>query len=400
MNLRHRESLWLCCFVAIAQVANGVILSWTGTSSEDWGTAENWSPERIPVDGDSLYFVSSAAAVTNNNLSGTLEVDDLFFANATDGYDFTVNGNGIRVTGSIGTEVVTDTSTDTITDTLNTDIEFVGSSIEINTSTGHNLVLNGQLSGGTQLVYNDGGNGAGDDGEVTLAGANSYTGGSRLNGGTLRLLHNAALGTGALSIEDRSNTNPLLVLGADGLLIGNDLTLTNQGSNKRILLDLAGSGTAELSGAIVLNETGSTNNRFIVGEDDVLTLSGDISGPGRLSLFQDAGGGTLVLSGNNSHGGGVLVREGSLVIASDNALGTGLLTIEDRGVNPVILLTDGRMVANEIIFSNRGATRRLNWMSLGLVLPNCPAGLQSKREPVDASIFGSVIMTSWFCLVR
>lgn len=163
MNLRHRESLWLCCFVAIAQVANGVILSWTGTSSEDWGTAENWSPERIPVDGDSLYFVSSAAAVTNNNLSGTLEVDDLFFANATDGYDFTVNGNGIRVTGSIGTEVVTDTSTDTITDTLNTDIEFVGSSIEINTSTGHNLVLNGQLSGGTQLVYNDGGNGAGDD---------------------------------------------------------------------------------------------------------------------------------------------------------------------------------------------------------------------------------------------
>ena len=208
------------------------------------------------------------------------------------------------------------------------------------------------------LVINDGPNGS-DDGLVRLAGANSYDGGTRFLGGSLEVLNDSALGSGTVLIEDRSNSNPGLLLGLDGLNLANDIVLSNRGGSKTITLNLDGSNQAELSGGITLDETGNRNNRFIVGTDDVLTLSGVVSGDGRLTLRREEGGGTLVLTNANTFTGDTRIEEGTLRIENNQALGVGTVLIEDRGVNPVLEFAGGLTVANDLSISNRGGAKRL-----------------------------------------
>jgi autotransporter-associated beta strand protein len=66
-----------------------------------------------------------------------------------------------------------------------------------------------------------------------------------------------------------------------------------------------------------------------VGGNSALEFSGHIGGTGG---FTHAGGGALKLSGQNSFTGGVLVQSGSLVIGSDQALGSGALNLAGGSV--------------------------------------------------------------------
>jgi autotransporter-associated beta strand protein/predicted outer membrane repeat protein len=131
-------------------------------------------------------------------------------------------------------------------------------------------------------------------GTVILTGANTYSGGTFLNGGTLAVEGNGHLGTGPLTFKG-------------GTL--EDLTGGNLLSDVDIELAPAG-GT------------------FLADASTTSALNGPISGPGS---FTKAGPGTLILTGNNTFSGGTTINEGTLVVgvpagsSSDTsfALGTG-----------------------------------------------------------------------------
>jgi autotransporter-associated beta strand protein len=79
-----------------------------------------------------------------------------------------------------------------------------------------NVAANGSVWNGRFLTKNS-------LGKLTLSGANTYTGGTVLNTGTLGLGHNTALGTNTLTYGAAAT----LQLEATGLSIANNITLTN-----------------------------------------------------------------------------------------------------------------------------------------------------------------------------
>ncbi len=119
--------------------------------------------------------------------------------------------------------------------------------------------------------------------------ANSYSGGTVINTGTLRITADAVLGTG----------NTITFAGTGTLQAANNLVLS---ANRQIMVS---------PGAATLN---SQNFTFAV--------PGTISGTGALTI---AGGtsGVVALSGNNTYNGGTYINSGELGLYSTTAIPSG-----------------------------------------------------------------------------
>ena len=116
-------------------------------------------------------------------------------------------------------------------------------------------------------------------GTLTLGGINTYSGGTALSGGTagspttVSISNGSALGSGTLNLGQLASDNTTLVLNGNGLAVNNPVTVTGDPT--------------------IVVATGNTN-----------TMSNTISGTG--DIVSD-GGGTLVLSGNNTYSGGTTI---------------------------------------------------------------------------------------------
>jgi outer membrane autotransporter protein len=146
-------------------------------------------------------------------------------------------------------------------------------------------------------------------GTLVLTGNNTFSGGVTINGGTIRVGHDNALGTGTFT-----------VLGStldiqDGITISNDTDLQ-----------------ANLDINVDANETG--------------THAGAISSTGAFGVNK-TGGGTLVLSGTNTYTGGTVITGGVLQVGADSNLGavTGGIEIGDATLRASAGFTSGRAVA-------------------------------------------------------
>jgi autotransporter-associated beta strand protein len=135
---------------------------------------------------------------------------------------------------------------------------------------------------------------------LTLSGNNTYSGGTTLNTGTLVIGNAAAAGTGTIT---QANGSSLLKIDTTG-------TITNDMSVYNVLA----SQSATLSGAITVN-----NATWDIDTGDTLTISGVVSGNAGVTKN---GGGTLVLSGNNTYLAPTVINAGTLNAASVNALGS------------------------------------------------------------------------------
>jgi autotransporter-associated beta strand protein len=129
-------------------------------------------------------------------------------------------------------------------------------------------------------------------GTLILGGANTYTGGTSVNGGLLTIGADANLGALAP-----------LTLNGGGLQAGAPFVLT-----RPISLTAAGS-IDTLANAV--------------------TLGGIISGPGSLTKI---GTGTLTLTGANTYAGGTSVLGGLLAVSGGGPLGSGALTLNAGGL--------------------------------------------------------------------
>jgi autotransporter-associated beta strand protein len=147
-------------------------ITWTGGGANaNWSTAANWGG-MVPVAGCDLAFAASAGLTTSNDLAAGTQFGNLTF-NAAAGA-FTLNGNSVMLSGSI-------TNNSTNAETINLSL------------------------GGSYGLTKTG------SGSVVLSGANSFTGGTVVADGTLKVTNPAALPDGSnLSI----GANVLTLLGA------------------------------------------------------------------------------------------------------------------------------------------------------------------------------------------
>jgi fibronectin-binding autotransporter adhesin len=189
------------------------------------------------------------------------------------------------------------------TDQIFTDLEGAGSL----TGTGVITIFSGNFSG---VISGSGGKLVKDfAGTLTLSGANTYTGGTTLNSGTLAAGHDAAFGTGPLTI---SNWGTLQASGTH--TVKNAIVM-----NGNLFLGGGGGDNLTLTSNINIGSYSITNSPDPMGGSRN-TLSGVISGSG--NILQASNGGLLILSGANTYSGGTTLSSGCLVAGSSSVLKT------------------------------------------------------------------------------
>jgi autotransporter-associated beta strand protein len=259
-----------------------------GGGDGTWSTASpNWTDAVGSISGvmspqpGLAVFGGAPGTVTVDGTDGQVAAVGLQFL--TDGYHMT--GDSMVLTWSSGTPVIR-----------------VGDGSE--STAGYVATIDNVLMGTQGLAKNDAGT-------LVLNGANTYTGETTVNGGTL-------------SVGDDRN------LGA----AANGVTL-NGGT-----LRVTGSAYSAATRAMTLDSGGAVD---IADAANAFAWDGAIAGNGSL---EKRGAGTLVLDHANTYTGGTLVTQGTLRLGDSRAIGSGALALADG--TTLDLAADGLALSNAV----------------------------------------------------
>ncbi|ELC4298901.1 autotransporter outer membrane beta-barrel domain-containing protein [Salmonella enterica subsp. enterica serovar Worthington] len=175
--------------------------------------------------------------------------------------------------------------------------------------------------GGTGSVVKSG------DKTLTLSGTNSYTGGTTISGGTLVANNVEALGTGDVTNNATLELNTggdftNAISGSGQVVKSGDKTLTLSGANSYTGGTTISGGTLVANDVNALG-TGDVTDNATLALNAVGDFNNAIGGSGKV---EKSGDDTLTLSGSNTYTGGTLINGGTLVASNVEALGTGDVT--------------------------------------------------------------------------
>ncbi|EGI1940553.1 autotransporter outer membrane beta-barrel domain-containing protein [Salmonella enterica] len=173
------------------------------------------------------------------------------------------------------------------------------------------------ISGSGQVVK------SGDE-TLTLSGANSYTGGTLISSGTLVANDVNALGTGDVTDNAVLELNTggdfdNAISGSGQVVKSGDETLTLSGANSYTGGTLISGGTLVATSVEALG-SGDVTDNAVLELNTGGTFDNAISGSGQVVKSGDK---TLTLSGANSYTGGTTISGGTLVASNVEALGSG-----------------------------------------------------------------------------
>ena len=273
MTTRHFGGLSTTAKISLS--ASPVNYVWTSTPSGNWSTGTNWQAGSSPTSsrGASVQFFTgqtlpAGTTTATNDIAGILQMNNLTLAGSSTAASTTNISGGTFQLLNNGTTLPTVNLTGTGTTLLyniNTPV-LLGADTSFNATNSGTFIFNGDLSGSGGLIRN------GTSSKLILAGANSYTGDTTINAGTLQ--------------------------------IGNDLATGSLGS-----------GDVINNGSLRFDRTGT------------LLVPNAITGTGSVQIDCPINAGTVVFSGTNTFDGGVNVSGGTLRITNSTALGDGTKTV-------------------------------------------------------------------------
>jgi autotransporter-associated beta strand protein len=208
----------------------------------------------------------------------------------------------------------------------------------------------------------------------TLSGNNTYTGGTTLSVGTLILGNDNALGTGAFQWSaNASGGNNSILQASTAVTISNNMTLHGNGN----IGTFSGSNSATFTGNVINNAsaTGDTpvTIRMMADSGAVLTLASNVylAGLDAAKTFGLTGTGAIVVSGNIADwsGGRFTVAGGGLnlgLLSNGSTIATDNGTITLSGQNSYTGLTTLKnatvILANDYALGGYGTSRgTFNW---------------------------------------
>jgi fibronectin-binding autotransporter adhesin len=347
--------------------------SWTGATSTTWNTNTNWSTLTVPAAADNAVFNGTFTLGRQPNLTANATVGGLWMTtgvgqsvtiSATGARTLTLAGNTINGVASRG--ILVDNS-NAFTLTITAPLQVGSSQTWINNS-GNLLTVSGAVAlssnNNTRTLTIDGsgntaitgimlngpqGNSVGaltkaGTGTLTLSGANTYTGTTTVNAGTLRASTNAsALGAGALTLAGGT----LALANNTGLNFGRNTTVS---ANSTIISDrlTSGAGVTHTLGALSIG----TNTLSVTAGSNVSSNSANgltfgnttFTGNATFSVANNGTGtGTLTLGALNDGGVARTITKSS----------TGALTLGSAATSLVngtaINLTAGTLNSNNAI---------------------------------------------------
>jgi autotransporter-associated beta strand protein len=353
-------------------------IAWKNTAAgqKDFNTGSNWigTPGTVPGVNDVAAF--SGTQVAQPNLSAIVTIGGLYFTSTASGYDITSSNTSVKFTltgTSTSTGVLAESSPSTAnairgdntsgTNTVDAPIVLGGASNTTQAfvqAAGGTLVINGVISNTNNITLSLAGGGT-----FTLAGANTYTGGTTLSAGILQLGSN-----GVVSAGGTITSGPV---GTGLLTLSSGTTLRSDSSTNRTIqnsLSLSGSitlgATSTQTGTVTFNSTDGTHTLStaatvtLTGDTTLTTLSSVniadvISGSFNLTK---AGASTLTLSGANTYSGTTTVNAGTLKIDNNGSTTSGRI-----GSTATITVNSG----GTLLLSGSGSADRIN-NSAGITL--------------------------------
>ncbi|HFD6164829.1 TPA: autotransporter outer membrane beta-barrel domain-containing protein [Salmonella enterica] len=289
--------------------------------------------ETLTLSGSNTYtggtLISGGTLVASNvEALGSGDVTDNATLELNTGGDFTNNISGSGQVVKSGDETLTLSGSNTYTggtlisggtlvasnvDALGTGDVTDNATLELNTGGTFDNVI----SGSGQVVKSG-------DKTLTLSGANSYTGGTTISGGTLVASNVEALGSGDVTNDavlelNTGGTFDNAISGSGQVVKSGDDVLTLSGANSYSGGTTISGGTLVATSVEALGSGDITDNATLE-----LNTGGDfdnaISGSGQVVK---SGGDALTLSGANSYTGGTTISGGTLAASNVNALGSG-----------------------------------------------------------------------------
>lgn len=143
---------------------------------------------------------------------------------------------------------------------------------------------------------------------LTINTANSYSGGTTINGGTVKVGHADALGSGEVALGNGAT------LDMAGHAIANELHLVGNSVVKN---------GSSFAGALVLESGTLSGDALQIAQQATVesgTIQNTLTGTGSLHKTTE---GAVLLNGDNGYSGGTVVEAGTLVLGHLNALGSG-----------------------------------------------------------------------------
>jgi fibronectin-binding autotransporter adhesin len=294
------SNLGLGTLIRIGNTSTTSTLNYTGNGSVTGRTVQVGNNSGTPATGD------TGGATINNNGSGAL----VFTA---------ANFNTTGLTGSLATSRT---------------LTLGGANTGANEIQG--IIADGLAGSMKTSVAKSG------DGTWKLSGANTYTGTTTINAGTLKLgasnvLPNTAVTIGAtgtlttstLDLNGFSETIGSLTMGRTGTTAGSaTANVVNTGGSSPVLT-LGGALTYNAGDVGFLNgqatisaniDTGGAGRNIIVGDGGAavdLVISGAVSGAGNLTK---TGAGVLQLSGANTNSGNLIIQDSTVKLGANNVL--------------------------------------------------------------------------------
>jgi fibronectin-binding autotransporter adhesin len=315
---------------------------WSGGNSDGlWASTTNWNPTIVPTVGADILFDNTYVNANQTINTGTnRSVRSLSFDAP---FNYTLNNNtltfdnqgvggfsGIAVTQTHGTGTETINSALTLNNAVNIRNNSTGSlnvagAIATNGNavtldgTGPNTNLSGVISGTGALVKND-------TGTDTLSAANTYSGGTTINNGTVNANNATALGSAGVTLAGGT------LASTNSSAIANTLALTGRAALSNLttsgaLTQTGGDYTLTLTGATqsgAVNLSNNTTAHTLTAEVDTgtSTISGAIANGGGSTggSLTKTGSGTLILSGANTFTGTTTVSDGTVQLGGSNRL--------------------------------------------------------------------------------
>lgn len=314
--------------------------TWTGKGNGKWSDPKDWKENLKPESGNTFIFRAGALKTSNTNdlpglTIGSLEIEA----------GYTLSGLAVTLAGDVTVKAGNTT--------FNLPTTLSGTGITFTIEAGAALTDPAVLGGSANLIKT----GAGT---LTLSAANTLTGSTILMAGTLGVGNNAALGTSDFMVQPGSGHTVTLDPMSKAIALTNDVFL--QGGTLAVA-----AGNVSLSGLVTLDvsstvqpatgagltlrgemETSSPGTPYVltVGGPGQTTLAGPFSAVvGNLVTVAAGGslvlnktlmgsawitvdGGTLSSNDANQYGGIVILKSGTIQVGANNALGTGLLSVQ------------------------------------------------------------------------